>query len=104
VLARLSFVIHGESGLCHAFSAHILVSGSPIDDDQIKQNFRRGDPLTPFAFSAIIEGLYRLVTEVVADGKFKEYKVLTGISFFILQFADDTFFAVLRSQRFINEK
>lgn len=60
------------------FGSHvsILVNGSPIDDSRIKRDFRQGDPLVPFVFASIIEGLYRLVTKVVADGKFKEYKGL----------------------------
>jgi len=53
----------------------ILVNGIPIDDSQ---HFSQGDPLAPFAFATITEGLYRVITKVVADGKFKEYKGLGG--------------------------
>jgi hypothetical protein len=69
------------------FSSHvsILVNGSPIDDSQIKQDFRRKSTC-PFC---IRSDHRRLVTKAVVDRKFKEYKVLAGI-LFILQFADDT--------------
>jgi hypothetical protein len=79
VLARLSFCDTWRKWITSCiFSSHvsILVNSSPIDDSQIMRDFRQGDPLVPFAFAAIIEGLYRLVMKVVADGKFTEYKVL----------------------------
>jgi hypothetical protein len=68
----------------------VLVNGSPTADFSVGKGLRQGDPLSPFLFLIVAEGLTGLMSKAVATNRFSGYKVSNNISFHILQFADDT--------------
>lgn len=71
-------------------SISVLVNGSPIVDFDVKKGLRQGDPLAPFLFLVVAEGLAGLVRSAVDKGHLAGYKVNDDISFPLFQFADDT--------------
>ncbi|GAU24569.1 hypothetical protein TSUD_149100 [Trifolium subterraneum] len=71
-------------------SMSILVNGSPTEDFKVQKGLRQGDPLSPFLFLIVTEGLTGMVRKAVDIGKFKGYKVNDSLDFQLLQFADDT--------------
>jgi exonuclease III len=71
-------------------SMSILVNGSPTKDFKVGKGLRQGDPLSPFLFLIVAEGLAGMMKRAVALGKFKGYQVSQSIQFQLLQFADDT--------------
>jgi hypothetical protein len=68
----------------------VLVNGSPTDDFIVGKGLRQGDPLSPFLFLIVAEGLTGLMGKVVENNVFHGYKVSNSIFFHTLQFADDT--------------
>ncbi|PNX95639.1 cysteine-rich receptor-like protein kinase, partial [Trifolium pratense] len=71
-------------------SMSILVNGSPTADFKVGRGLRQGDPLSPFLFLIVAEGLTGLMRKAVELGKFKGYRINDDIQYPILQFADDT--------------
>lgn len=71
-------------------SVSILVNGSSTEDFNVGKGLRQGDPLAPFLFLVVAEGLAGLVQKAVSIGRLKGYMVSDAISFPLLQFADDT--------------
>jgi hypothetical protein len=71
-------------------SMSVLVNGSPTEDFSVGKGLRQGDPLSPFLFLIIAEGLTCLMSKAVEIGRFHGYTVNNNISFHTLQFADDT--------------
>ncbi|CAJ2637088.1 unnamed protein product [Trifolium pratense] len=71
-------------------SMSVLVNGSPTGDFNVDKGLRQGDPLSPFLFLIVAEGLTGLMNKAVATGLFHGYKVSNTILFHTLQFADDT--------------
>lgn len=70
-------------------SISILVNGSPTEEFKVGMGLRQRDPLSPFLFLIVAEGLNVIMREVVALGCFNGYKV-GDVSISHLQFADDT--------------
>jgi hypothetical protein len=68
----------------------VLVNGSPTEDFIVGKGLRQGDPLSPFLFLIVAEGLTGLMSKAVESSLFHGYKVSNNISFHTLQFADDT--------------
>ncbi|MCH93700.1 LINE-1 reverse transcriptase like [Trifolium medium] len=68
----------------------VLVNGSPTADFKVERGLRQGDPLSPFLFLIVAEGLAGMMRKAVEIGKFKGYRINNSIQFQILQFADDT--------------
>ncbi|XP_058751979.1 uncharacterized protein LOC131625099 [Vicia villosa] len=68
----------------------ILVNGSPTKDFWVERGLRQGDPLSPFLFTLIAEGLARLFKRASDIGKFEGYTVSENSNVSLLQFADDT--------------
>jgi len=71
----------------------VLVNGSPTEEFESKRGLRQGDPLAPFLFVIVVEGLTGLVREA------KKANLLSGVEvgtervhIDILQFANDTLF------------
>ncbi|PNX89254.1 cysteine-rich receptor-like protein kinase, partial [Trifolium pratense] len=73
-------------------SMSVLVNGSTTDDFNVGKGLRQGDPLSPFLFLIVAEGLTGLMHSAVDRSLFHGYKVSNNISFHTLQFADDTIF------------
>lgn len=53
----------------------VLVNGSPTEEVNIKRGLKQGDPLAPFLFLLVTEGLSGLIRKTVSSGKFKGFKV-----------------------------
>nr|GFB37596.1 hypothetical protein [Tanacetum cinerariifolium] len=70
----------------------VLVNGSPTEFFPMKRGLRQGDPLSPFLFNIVSEGLNVLLTKAKEAGLFSPVDVGRAKSFPIshLQFADDT--------------
>ncbi|XP_058733104.1 uncharacterized protein LOC131604696 [Vicia villosa] len=71
-------------------SMSILVNGNPTKDFWVERGPRLGDPLSPFLFTLVAEGLAILVQKDAHSGRFKGYKLKENLEVRILQFADDT--------------
>ncbi|KAE9616153.1 putative RNA-directed DNA polymerase [Lupinus albus] len=69
----------------------VLVNGSHTDEIHLKCGLRQGDPLSPFLFLIVDEGLSGLMHQACALGFFSPYKVgSNNIQVSFLQFADDS--------------
>jgi len=55
-------------------SASMLVNGSPTAEFPLKRGLRQGDPLSPFLFLLVAEGLNVLMKAVVDSNLFTGYK------------------------------
>jgi hypothetical protein len=71
-------------------SMSVLVNGSPTSDFNVGKGLRQGDPLSPFLFLIVVEGLSGLMRKAAENNLFHGYKVSDNIMFHSLQFADDT--------------
>jgi hypothetical protein len=71
-------------------SMSVLVNGSPTEDFIVGKGLRQGDPLSPFLFLIVAEGLTGLMGKAVENNVFHGYKVSNSILLHTLQFADDT--------------
>ncbi|XP_058757673.1 uncharacterized protein LOC131630949 [Vicia villosa] len=69
----------------------ILVNGSPTKDFVVTRGLRQGDPLSPFLFLLVAEGLAALMKSASTLGEYVGFKVNEEVHFEMLQFADDTF-------------
>jgi len=52
----------------------ILVNGSPTEEFKPKRGLRQGDPLAPFLFIIVVEGLSGLVREAKKSGSVQRYR------------------------------
>ncbi|GKV04742.1 hypothetical protein SLEP1_g16855 [Rubroshorea leprosula] len=74
-------------------SISVLINGSPTSQFSVSKGIRQGDPLLPFLFLIVAEGLNGLVTSAVEKGIYKGVRVGNeGVMVSHLQFADDTVF------------
>jgi hypothetical protein len=60
----------------------VLVNGSPTEDFIVGRGLRQGDPLSPFLFLIVAEGLAGMIQKTVGIGKFLGYKVCDSLHFF----------------------
>ncbi|PNX56330.1 ribonuclease H [Trifolium pratense] len=67
----------------------VLVNGSPTEDFVVGKGLRQGDPLSPFLFLLVAEGLSRLIRRALDNGIFTGCKVTNNLHFHTLQFVDD---------------
>jgi len=71
----------------------IFVNGSLTEEFKPKWGLRQGDPLTPFLFLIVVEGLIGLVREAKRFNAFSGVVVGNGsVKVDLLQFADDMLF------------
>ncbi|GAU50237.1 hypothetical protein TSUD_194720 [Trifolium subterraneum] len=68
-------------------SMFVLMNGSPTEDFSVGKGLRQGDPLSPFLFLIVAEGLTGLMSKAVDNNIFHGYKVSNNIQFHTLQFA-----------------
>ncbi|GKV44390.1 hypothetical protein SLEP1_g51580 [Rubroshorea leprosula] len=69
----------------------VLVNGSSTKEFEIGKGLRYGDPLSPFLFLMVGEGLHELLRKSESEGLFKGVEVRKrGLVVSLLQFADDT--------------
>lgn len=71
-------------------SMSVLINGSPTDEFIAHKELRQGDPLSPFLFLIVAEGLSGMVQRAIQVGVFDGYQVSGGKKLSLLQFADDT--------------
>lgn len=71
----------------------VLVNGCPTEEINIQRGLKQGDPLAPFLFLLVVEGLSGLVRSAESHGLYEGFKVgNSGLSISHLQYADDTLF------------
>jgi hypothetical protein len=69
----------------------ILVNGSPTKEINIKRGLKQGDPLAPFLFLLVAEGLGGLMKRAVGLNRFRGFQIRNNGSIVShLQYADDT--------------
>src|ERR1044072_2233189 len=79
MLRRLNF---GEKWLrwvrrcLESATVSVLVNGSPSSEFTMEKGLRQGDPLAPFLFIIVTEGLSGLMRQVVQLGKFNPFSFL----------------------------
>ncbi|KAF1871919.1 hypothetical protein Lal_00012136 [Lupinus albus] len=68
----------------------ILVNGNPAEQIHLKRDLRQGDPLSPFFFLIVVEGLSGPMRQASSLGFFNPYMVGSGgIPISLLQFVND---------------
>ena len=96
MIRRLGFVnkwINWISTCLKSATVSVLVNGSPTKEFKPKRGLRQGDPLAPFLFLIMAEGLASLVREAIRIGVLEGIKVgEKEVEVTLLQFADDTLF------------
>ncbi|GKV27589.1 hypothetical protein SLEP1_g36748 [Rubroshorea leprosula] len=69
----------------------VLVNGSPTKEFEVGKGLRQGDPLSPFLFLMVAEGLQYLVQRAIKEDMMHGIEIGSrGLSVSLLQFADDT--------------
>ena len=80
-------------GCLESSTISILVNGSPTEQFAPTKGLRQGDPLAPFLFLIVAEGLAGVVRQAESKGLIEGIMVgQKRISFTMLQFAYDTIF------------
>ncbi|GKV27151.1 hypothetical protein SLEP1_g36354 [Rubroshorea leprosula] len=94
MMDRLGFGIKWRGWIMECLSTSkisILVNGSPTEEFKVGKGLRQGDPLSPFLFLMIGEGLNGLVQKAMSEGMFRGIEIgRKGLAVSLLQFADDT--------------
>ncbi|MCI47030.1 putative non-LTR retroelement reverse transcriptase, partial [Trifolium medium] len=66
-------------------------NGSPSEEINIQRGLKQGDPLAPFLFVLVAEGLGGLMKQAVATNRFSGFRIGNGgVTISHLQYADDT--------------
>jgi hypothetical protein len=69
----------------------VLVNGCPTEEINIQRGLKQGDPLAPFLFLLVAEGLGGLMKKAVSSSRFQGFRIgENGLSISHLQYADDT--------------
>ena len=59
---------------CLEARTSILVNGSPTSEFSLKRGLRQGDPLSPFLFLFVMEGLHIALSDAVSSGLIRGIK------------------------------
>ncbi|GKV26298.1 hypothetical protein SLEP1_g35629 [Rubroshorea leprosula] len=71
----------------------VLINGSPTKEFSASKGLRQGDPLSPFLFLLVGEGLCGMVKKAECEGLLRGVEIgRGGVVLSLLQFADDTVF------------
>lgn len=73
-------------------SISVLVNGSPTEEFSTQKGIKQGDPLAPFLFLIVVEGLTGLVRKGEEANCLEGFKIDDNLSISMMQFADDTIF------------
>ena len=96
MLQRLGFHskwVRWVRGCLESSSISVLVNGSPTEELKLSRGLRQGDPMVPFLFLMVAEGLAGLVRQASKQNMLTGVKVgRREIVCSMLQFADDTLF------------
>jgi len=96
MLQRLGFHcrwIMWIKGCLTSASVSVLVNGSPTEEFYPSRGLRQGDPLAPFLFLVVAEGLAGLVRQAVKVNLYAGLHIgRSEVDLCMLQFADDTLF------------
>ena len=85
--------IQWVKGCLETDTMSVLVNGSPTEEFRPTRGLRQGDPLAPFLFRIVAEGLAGLVRKAVKEDLLRGIKVgRDEVDCSLLQFADDTVF------------
>jgi len=68
----------------------ILINGSLSREFRLERDLRQGDPLSPFLFDIVVQGLTVLFNRASASGYFKGLQTAQGHYITHLQYADDS--------------
>ncbi|GKC51518.1 RNA-directed DNA polymerase, eukaryota, reverse transcriptase zinc-binding domain protein [Tanacetum coccineum] len=79
------------SGCLSSAKASVLINGSPTTEFHLGRGLRQGDPLSPFLFIMIMEGLHVAVEDAILAGCFQGVTV-GSLNISHLLFADDVVF------------
>ncbi|GKV22035.1 hypothetical protein SLEP1_g31939 [Rubroshorea leprosula] len=94
MMERFGFGIKWRGWIMECLSTvriSVLVNGSPTKEFEVGKGLRQGDPLSPFLFLMIAEGLQGLVQRAIKEGMLHGIEIgKNGLSVSLLQFADDT--------------
>ncbi|GAU44755.1 hypothetical protein TSUD_246480 [Trifolium subterraneum] len=102
VMGRMSFPTLWRKWIkecVYTATASVLVNGSPTDEFPLERGLRQGDPLSPFLFLLVAEGLNVLMEAAVERNLFTGYSFgeRAHVSISHLQFADDTLLMGVKS-------
>ncbi|GKB19878.1 RNA-directed DNA polymerase, eukaryota, reverse transcriptase zinc-binding domain protein [Tanacetum coccineum] len=93
ILDSLGFGLKWRSWIKTCLSssrAYILVNGSPTSEFSINRGLRQGDPLSPFLFILVMEGLHNAFVDAVGNGLIRGININNSfINISHLFFADD---------------
>lgn len=96
MMGRLGFYekwIQWIRACLESVTVSILVNGSPTKEFKPSRGIRQGDPMAPFLFLIVAQGLVGLVKQATRKNLFSETKVGDKkVDVNLLQFADDTLF------------
>nr|GEZ14308.1 RNA-directed DNA polymerase, eukaryota, reverse transcriptase zinc-binding domain protein [Tanacetum cinerariifolium] len=67
----------------------ILINGSPTSEFSLKRGLRQGDPLSPFLFIIVMEGLHMALNDGIASNMFHGVRIGSNIHLSHLFYADD---------------
>jgi len=71
----------------------MLINGSPTQEFKPRKGLRQGDPLTPFLFLIVVEGLAGVVRKAVEKDCLETMEIVGKfVKVNMLQYADDTLF------------
>ncbi|XP_057448644.1 uncharacterized protein LOC130740150 [Lotus japonicus] len=97
MLQRMNFCnkwVTWIKGSLESNSVSVLVNGSPTQEFKMWKGLRQGDPIAPFLFLIVAEGLNGLLKNAMEFNKFTGFKVgrQGEVVISMVQFADDTLF------------
>lgn len=83
------------SGCISSASANVLINGTPSEEFELERGLRQGDPLSPFLFLIVADGLNILTKRAVQAGLLKPFEVgRDKLQITHFQYVDDIVFAV----------